>query len=189
MIFDRALTPEESASLLDEVRPLLTAERFHARALVLSDSGATEQWHLEIDKPANAWFLVSEGGTVYEYRDGTVRYGSDPPHHETSISAGATGPAVLAFPERLLVWGGHPGHFRPVLVQRIGRKSLLITFEHGLDPSMRGTLVIDTELGLVTRFMQFRSPQTVLVDVEPGRPIERRVPDAYPELEVIIPEY
>lgn len=87
------------------------------------------------------------------------------------------------------MWGQLPGAFRPVLVQRIGVRSILITCEHGRDPSMRGTMVIDTELGMVVRHLPFGGPVVVLVDVEPGRGIERRVPESFPELAVIIPRY
>ena len=188
MIFDRVLTYDESRAVLDEIRPLLTADRFHARGLV-QDSGGVTQWHVEVDKPRRSWFMVSESGMTYEVSDGVASLGSDPPRTVDDPSEGALGPVALAFPERLLVWGQGANHYRPVLVQRVGSHSILITVEHGADPSMRATLVLDTDLGLITRVMNFISAGVLLVDVELGRSIERHVPRHYPELDVIYPEF
>ncbi|PZQ89913.1 MAG: hypothetical protein DI534_09140 [Leifsonia xyli] len=188
MIFDRALSIEHARGVLDELRPLLTAKRFHARGLT-QDGDRVTQWHVEVDRPARSWFLSSENGTTYEVRDGMATLGNEKPRRVSDLSEGSLGPVVLAFPERLLVWGERPTHYRPVLVQRIGQHSILITIEHGADPSMRGTIVVDTRLGLITRVMNFISRAVVLVDVEIDKPIERRAPEAFPEPDVIHPDY
>ncbi|MDI6022415.1 hypothetical protein QBL02_02530 [Leucobacter sp. UT-8R-CII-1-4] len=76
-----------------------------------------------------------------------------------------------------------------MLAERVGSHSLLLTFEHGSDPAMRGTMVFDYELGLFTRVLYPFSPQILVLDVEVGKKLERFVPDSFPELEVVYPSY
>lgn len=188
MIFNRVLTSEEARSVWNEVDSILNADQFHARAIVQSHD-AIEQWHIEVDKVNNEWFAISQRGHVYEYRDGATYHRGDVLQRPTSLTDGLIGPLQLAFPGKMLIWGQTPGSFRPILVEKVGRRSLLLTFEHQLDPSMRSTLVIDTDLGITTRLMQFNSPYTVLLDVELGRTVERVHRTSFPELEVLTPDY
>ena len=188
MLFDRVLQRDETPVVLSYVRSLLTAERFHGRALV-QVGGSVTQWHLEVDRPARTWFAVSEEGQTREFTnstlfdDGVAMPGDWRNHGPTH------GPAVFAFPEFLHCWGQPRSAPWPMLMQRIGRKSVLVTFEHGADPSLRTTLVIDTELGLMTRSMGIAEEYRVLVDIELGRGIERLRPESYPELEVLEPDF
>ncbi|GAA1316530.1 hypothetical protein ACFSWE_15010 [Leucobacter albus] len=187
MIFDRILSPEESGQVLAQLQALQTFESFHARALV-QDRDRVEQWHIEVDRAGEAWFATAEHGHVEEFRGG-VRFDRGEVFQLPAKLADFLPPAIKpAFPETLGWWGEHDHGYRPVLVERVGRKSMLLTFEHGSDPAMRSTMVFDTELGIVTRTIGFDSA-TLLVDIEPGKPIERHVPASFPELEVIYPDY
>lgn len=109
--------------------------------------------------------------------------------HPTEISSELVGPLIAAFPDRLQWREGRSHGFRPVLIERVGNQSLLLTFEHGADQSMRATLVVDTQLGLVTRVMHFNSPYIMFLDVELDRGIERLTPESFPALEVMYPQY
>lgn len=191
MIFNRALSPAESKEVFPSVRKHITADRFHARGIELNRNNELEQWHIEVDRSAEQWFAVNDHGHTHEYRDGqTFRRGQSVEHHTTMESGrGLVPPLQAVFPGQLRWWGEYSHDFRPVLVETVGKRSHLLTFEHGADPSMRSTMVIDTELGLVTRVMHFGAPYILLLDVELHRGIERVVPETFPEPEVIYPDY
>lgn len=188
MIFNRVLTREEARNVWSEVDSILQANQFHARAIVQSHD-AMDQWHIEVDKVNNEWFAISERGHVHEYRGGVTYHRGDVVQRPTSVTDELVGPLQMAFPGEMLIWGQTPSSFRPMLVEKVGKRSLLFTFEHQLDPSMRSTLVIDADLGLATRLMPFNSPYIVLLDVERGRAVERVYRTSFPELEVITPDY
>lgn len=188
MIFDRVLSDEGSSEVLVQLRELLKAQRFHARGIVQSHD-SIEQWHIEVDLVAEQWFAVDEQGHTHEYSDGVTIHRGQPVEHETDIWDALVGPLIAVFPQRLRWWGELVHDFRPVLAERVGKQSVLLTFEHGADPSMRSTLVADTQLGVVTRVMHFDSPYILLLDVELGRGIERNIPEVFPALEIIFPEF
>lgn len=188
MIFDRILSPHESSLVLSQVQALRTVDCFHARVLVQTHE-RIEQWHIEVDHAAESWFAATENGDIEEFRDGITFHRGEAVTRSTTISDALPTPVTPAFPEKLTWWGEHDHGFRPVMVEHIGKKSILLTFEHGADPSMRSTMVVDTEIGLVTRVMHFDSPYIMLLDIEPGKPIERRTTPSFPELEVVYPNY
>lgn len=188
MILNRVLSTEESPEVLVQVQRLLTANRFHARSIVQSHD-TIEQWHIEVDHSAQQWFAVNDLGQVHEFRDGVTFHHGEPVTRPTDVSSELVGPLLAAFPDRLQWWEGRGHGFRPVLIEQVGNQSLLLTFEHGADQSMRATLVVDTKLGLVTRVMHFDSPYIMLLDVELDRRIERLTPDSFPALEVVYPQY
>lgn len=188
MILNRILSNAESNEVLGQVQSLATASRFHARGIVQSHD-AIEQWHIEVDYSAQQWFAVNDLGQVHEFRDGVTFHQGEPVAHPTDISSELVGPLIAAFPDRLQWWEGRSHGFRPVLIERVGNQSLLLTFEHGADQSMRATLVVDTQLGLVTRVMHFNSPYIMFLDVELDRGIERLTPESFPALEVMYPQY
>ncbi|MHA6693682.1 hypothetical protein [Homoserinimonas sp. A520] len=188
MRFDEVLPLEEAPSVLQEVLELVSIQRFHARGFIQgSDRG--QQFHLEVDKPAQKWFIAFENGETQEFSDGTTMLGGGPLIHNTTFSEPVPMPAALAFPEKLMLWGQRANSARPMLAQNIGARSILITFEHQADASLRSTLVINRDLGLIERVIQFGLPQVVLVDVIPGEPFERHIPSVWPKPEVIYPEY
>ncbi len=188
MIINRTLSPEESTLVFSQVQGLRTVDCYHARALVQSQN-ETEQWHIEVDYRSGRWFAASENGHTDEFHDGVTFHGGKAVDRPTTISDELPPPLESAFPETLPWWGGHDHGFRPVLLESVGKKSVLLTFEHGSDPSMRSTMVVDTEIGVVTRVMHFNSPYVVLLDIEPGRQIERIAPESFPKLEVVYPSY
>lgn len=188
MIFNRVLTTDESKEVFPYLQSLLTTDPFQARGIVQTHS-EIEQWHIEVDRSTDQWFAVNDRGHTHEYRDGATFHRGEPVEHPTTVSSELVGPMLAAFPERLRWWGESDHDFRPILMEHVGQRSNLVTFEHGADPSMRSTMVLDTELGLVTRVMQFDAPYIVLLDVERRRGVERIIPKSFPELEVIYPNY
>ena len=188
MIDGRVLSPAERADVLPQLQTLLTADRFHARG-ILQSGDSIEQWHIEVDYPAAAWFAVNERGDVHEFRDGMTTHRGQSVERPTSFADELVGPLAAAVPARLPWWGERSHDFSPVMIEHLGTHSLLLTFEHGADSSMRATMVVDTTLGLVTRVLHFNAPYILLLDIEPGRPITRITPDAFPTPEVIYPEY
>lgn len=150
---------------------------------------SVEQWHVEVDLVAEQWFVVDERGHTHEFRDGVTIHDGQPVDRKTHVSEEIFDPLTAAFPEQLGWWGEHNHSFRPVLAERVGNQSVLLTFEHGADPSMRSTLVVDAKLGLVTRVVHFGSPFIVIVDVELGRGVERLTPAAFPALDIIHPDF
>jgi len=188
MIFNRVLTTDESKEVFPYLQSLLTTDPFQARGIVQTHS-EIEQWHIEVDRSTDQWFAVNDRGHTHEYRDGATFHRGEPVEHPTTVSSELVGPMLAAFPERLRWWGESDHDFRPILMEHVGQRSNLVTFEHGADPSMRSTMVLDTKLGLVTRVMQFDAPYIVLLDVERRRGVERIIPKSFPELEVIYPNY
>lgn len=188
MIFDRVLSYEESSEVLAQLREFLKAEKFHARGIVQSHD-SIEQWHIEVDLVAEQWFAIDEQGHTHEFCNGVTIHRGETAERPTRAWEELVGPLIAAFPERLRWWGERSHDFRPVLAERVGKQSVLLTFEHGSDPSMRSTLVADTTLGLATRVMDFDSPYILLLDVELDRGIERIVPDEFPALEIVYPKF
>lgn len=57
----------------------------------------------------------------------------------------------LLWPTRLLTWANPQGSFYPVLIQRVGSRSTLFTFEQVDDPAFRQTLIVDRDTGIAKR--------------------------------------
>lgn len=188
MLLDRVLSTTERREVLPWLRMLLTADRFHARGVVQTH-GTIQQWHIEVDRPAKQWFAADDRGHAHEFRDGVTFRRGEPVEHPTSVWGELVGPLPAVFPERLRWWGESDHDFRPMLIERVGMRSHLLTFEHGADPSMRSTMVVDTDLGLVTRVMHFDGPYMLLLDVVPDRGVERITPESFPELDVVYADY
>lgn len=188
MILNRVLSRDEALLARDSIMSYVTLDRFHARGIVQTGN-SIEQWHIEVDRTRQEWFAVDESGHVHEHREHSTVHRGLTTGRVTKITDELVGPLALAFPETLIWWGQHPDGFWPVLIERLGKRSLLITFEHGVDPSMRTTMVIDTELGVVTRILPFNSPMLLLLDVETDRAVQRILPRSFPEPEVLYPDY
>lgn len=52
--------------------------RFHARGFI-QDSDRIQQFHLEVDKPAEKWFIVFENGGTQEFSEGTTTFAGPEP--------------------------------------------------------------------------------------------------------------
>jgi hypothetical protein len=191
-IYDRVLTRADAPAALAEVRRLVTTQRFHARALV-QERNVIRQCRIEVDLPAGQWWTLTrrENGQhrISEHRDGRTFHSGEPVDRELAIHQEAPSALEPVFFDHLLWWGQHERGFWPVLLRRIGTHSVLVTFEHGIDPSMLSTLVVDTRLGLVTRTVSFGAPYVMLLDIEPGLPVEHFVPETWPELYFVHPDY
>jgi hypothetical protein len=58
-----------------------------------------------------------------------------------------------------------------VLIQEIGRQSLLITFEHVEDPAFRATAVANRTTGIIEK-MAILGDVTILTEVVHGAPLD-----------------
>lgn len=98
--------------------------------------------------------MVFDHGARWSYSEGVVQYGDQEPHPADFIGS-LPGELKMLWPTEFLIWGARRTHFRPALVQQLGRRSLLITFEHDEDPAMRQTMVIDRTTGIATRRFEY----------------------------------
>ena len=95
----------------------------------------------------------------------------------------------LLRPEALLMWGRRGDSFYPMLVQEIGRRSLLVTFEHVDDPAFRATAVVNRTTGIIEK-MAILGDLTILTEVEIDVPLARESsPDFIPITDWIRPDY
>ncbi|TFD53935.1 hypothetical protein E3T55_04375 [Cryobacterium frigoriphilum] len=189
LIFDRVLTATESAAVLDEILLLCTATGFHATG-VAQNSGQVTAHHIEVDLTAEEWFLYDPRSRAsYRYHDHTVTA----PHDEfpTHSEFGEFVPDQalrLAFPRKLFVWGRPGDDYRPILVQRLGHHSILITIENRDDAAARGTIIVNTELGLIEKMCR-TTEAVLLTNVQPGLPVERHTPTDLGDLSYQTPSY
>ncbi|MEV4688217.1 hypothetical protein [Microbacterium sp. LWH3-1.2] len=63
-------------------------------------------------------------------------------------------------------WANPHGSFYPVLVQRVGTRSILFTFEQVDDPAVRQTLVIDEQSGIAKRLVGY-DHGLIITSIEP----------------------
>lgn len=135
------------------------------------DRSGIHQFRFWVDEPTAAWEMVLDSGARWSYSDGIVDY-SHGESHPADFVASLPAQVRMLWPTEFLIWGIRPTHFRPVLIQHIGQRSLLLTFEHGADPAMRQTMVIDRTSGIATKRMEYDCG-TVLTNIAP---LDERTP-------------
>lgn len=77
----------------------------------------------------------------------------------------------MAVPDLMLRWGRATDDFHPILIQHIGERSILVTFEYGEDPAFRSTLVIDERDGIARRSYE-HGEATIIRSVRTAEPDE-----------------
>ena len=171
MKFDTILTPAASPSVLAEVVRLTTHRSVWARGVSQSASSLS-QFVAEVDAVTEAWHLVTESGRERGFRDGIAVGEPDPPT-PSSFSRSMPQQVQLLHPVALPMWGRGRESFYPMLAQRIGGHSILLTFEHVNDPAFRATMVIDEAVGAVRKFARL-GDVTILTEVVTDQPFTAR---------------
>ncbi|WP_247041385.1 hypothetical protein [Arthrobacter rhizosphaerae] len=187
MKFNTILSTTESHRVLGAI----VALRHHisARAKGLRQTGSSHyQFVAELDAKAQAWHMVNDRGHVSSAADGIITPEPEPPH-AMAFPRGMPQEIQMLHPEALLMWGRSSESFYPVLLQEIGRKSLLITFEHVNDPAFRATAVVNRTTGIIEK-MAILGDVTILTEVEIDVPLARESePEFVPITDWIRPDY
>jgi hypothetical protein len=98
-------------------------------------------------------------------------------------------PVWMAMPELMVSWGRGHESFSPMLAQRIGTRSILLTFEHENDPAFRTTLVVDEQDGVARRRIDGRDA-TIITGIRAASAGETLPPPRFePITDWIRPEY
>lgn len=149
---DSLLSRSDTQEIVDAVDALRRERRLSGRGTIQSN-GKGRQFQFAVDERHQWWTLAFDDGERQWFRDGIVSRPQDEPRPAEFFHPL---PQLLQmlWPAKLLTWAPR-GSFYPVLVQRVGRRSLLITFEHVDDPAFRQTLVVDEETGIAKRFTGF----------------------------------
>lgn len=187
MKFNTILSPADSQSVLSAI----VALRHHTsvRAKGVRQTGSSlHQFVAELDAQAKAWHMVDDRGHISSASDGVVTAEPDPPH-AVAFPRGKPEEMRLLHPEALLMWGRFGESFYPMLVQEIGRQSLLITFEHVDDPAFRATAVVNRTTGIIEK-LAILGDVTILTEVKIDVPLARdSSPDFIPVTDWIRPDY
>ena len=187
MRYDAVLSEADAAGVLDEVLVATAHDTIAGRGVCQQGAGHY-QFAAELDVSGERWRMVTSDNANYSYENGVVSFPVDPPR-AAEFGVGMPLPVQLLHPVRLLLWGRGRESFRPMLVQRIGSFSTLITFEHRDDPAFRGTLVLDRRVGVIRKRLllgdaivytdvSVDEPLTGLQDVE-FEPITEWVPPEF----------
>uniref|UniRef100_A0A942Y9C4 Uncharacterized protein n=1 Tax=Neobacillus citreus TaxID=2833578 RepID=A0A942Y9C4_9BACI len=151
MRFDEVVTRTDGPAIASEIDMLRTPGRYVLEGVHQVSPEHHWQFRLDIDEPARTWVLERSNGPSSSYRDGSVQ-DEDGESEEPFESSFADGDVTkMALPARLLWWGRGSESLSPVLVQRVGTHSILVTFEHHEDPAIRTTLVVDKNDGIARR--------------------------------------
>ncbi|WP_152031000.1 hypothetical protein [Agromyces aureus] len=152
--FDTVLSRQDTAEVVAAVESLGTKRRLSGRG-VYQGGGKGRQFRFAVDEAEQWWVLEYEDGRRGTYRDGIVDFGGRDEPHEADFFRPLPQTLQLLWPTRILTWANPHGSFYPVLVQHVGRRSLLFTFEHIDDPAFRQTLVVDQETGIAKRLIGY----------------------------------
>jgi hypothetical protein len=187
MKFDTILSAADSHSVLSGI----VALRKHTavRAKGVRQTGSSHyQFVAELDETAEAWHMVNDRGHIFSAADGIITAEPDPPH-AVPFPRGMPQEIQMLHPEALLMWGRASDGFYPMLVQEIGRKSLLITFERGNDPAYRATAVVNRTTGIIEK-MAILGDLTIMTEVEIDVPLAGECePEFVPITDWIRPNY
>lgn len=187
MNLDTVLGRTDSPSVLDKIVALRTHTSMRAKGV--SQSGRSHyQFVAQLDAQAQAWHLVDDRGRrssavgTWHLQDGEAST-------EFVFPRGMPETVQMLYPEALLMWGRRGESFYPMLLQEIGRRSILITFEHVEDPAFRATAVINQSTGIMEK-LAVLGDVTILSDVETGVQLDPEIkPDFLPITDWIRPNY
>lgn len=151
--FDTVLARADTSRVVAAVDELGSERRLSGRGAFQSNS-TLRQFEFAVDEREQWWVLTYDDGQQQRFRDGIVQFGQEGPRDAEFFRPM---PQVLQmlWPTRLLTWANPHGSFYPVLVQQIGQRSILFTFEHVDDPAFRQTLVMDADTGIAKRLIGY----------------------------------
>ncbi|WP_426764271.1 hypothetical protein ACP3TD_17625 [Pseudarthrobacter sp. 1G09] len=187
MNLDTVLGRTDSPTVLDEIIAL--RKHTSVRAKGVSQSGRSHyQFVAQLDAKAQAWHLVDDEGRRSS-AVGTWRLHEGDASTVFVFPRGMPETVQLLYPEALLMWGRRGESFYPVLLQEIGRRSLLITFEHVEDPAFRATAVVNRSTGIIEK-LAVLGDIVILADVEIGVQLDPEImPEFLPITDWIRPDY
>jgi hypothetical protein len=152
--FDTVLGRGDTAGVVAAVESLATERRLSGQG-VSQGGGRGRQFQFAVDEAEQWWVVVYDDGQRQTFRDGVAQFGEQDEPRDAEFFRPMPQLLQLLWPTRLLTWANPRGSFYPVLVQHVGRRSLLLTFEHVDDPAFRQTLVVDEETGIASRFIAY----------------------------------
>ncbi|MGO1398935.1 hypothetical protein [Agrococcus casei] len=153
MLLNRVLDPMDDDRVRSDIAALAGPRAFQVDG-VSQDRQGIHQFRFWVNEPAAVWEMVLDSGARWSYSEGVVDYAHGAPHPIDFI-ASLPSQLRMLWPTEFLIWGARSTHFRPVLLQSVGQRSLLLTFEHGEDPAMRQTMVIDRTTGIATKRIEY----------------------------------
>ncbi|MFE5839588.1 hypothetical protein [Arthrobacter sp. NPDC056493] len=187
MNFDKVLGPTDSPSVLDEILAFRTHTSVRAKGV--NQSGQSHhQFVAELDARAQAWHLVDDQGRTSSAA-GTWLLQDREASMEVVFPRGMPRAVQMLYPEALLMWGRRGESYYPMLIQEIGQRSLLITFEHIEDPALRATAVVNRHTGVIEK-LAVMGDIIILTEVETGVPLDPGIkPEFLPITDWIRPDY
>lgn len=153
MRLDQVLTRAEGLALAQELAMPRRRGAIEVRGAHQERGGSISQFAFALDEASCSWSMQREGGSEQWFEDGVLHSVDGPA--ELSFERSLPPAICMAVPERMRWWGRDRESFTPVLVQRVGEHSLLVTFEHVDDPAFRTTLVVDERDRIARRRIDF----------------------------------
>lgn len=171
MRLDTLLTRADCEDVLQEVAALPTYRTLRVHGVRQDSAHSCHQFYAELDRVNESWYYLQNmpGGEKFSYSDGVLK--TTDPATKLEYPQGMPSEVQMLDPQNLYMWGGRTS-FYPMLVQNIGKHSLLITFEHVNDPAFRPTVVIDRRNGIATRMVKL-GEITILTEVQVDVPLTR----------------
>ena len=187
MNFDTILGQIDSPSVLDEILALGTHTPVRAKGV--RQSGQSHyQFVAQLDANAQSWHLVDDEGHRAS-AVGTWLVQDGEASTEFAFPRGMPEIVQMLYPDALLMWGRRGEGFYPMLIQEIGQRSLLITFEHREDPAFRATAVINRSTGIIEK-LAVLGDVVILTDVKTGVHFDPEIiPEFLPISDWIRPNY
>lgn len=151
---------------LQEILELRQPARFTCRAGWQSHE-SQEFFEVFVDHNEQTWRVNNlTTGIVAHYADGMLHHGPEITPSDNYRKRVTTTALQLIFPEKLPVWGrAGKDTDSPVNTESLSSDEVLVTCASLQDPSIRKTLVVNTGLGLVTRYNDSLTA-TLLFDVK-----------------------
>lgn len=154
MRFDEVLARSDGPAVAAGFAALRTPGRYVLEGVHQDADRRHRQFRLDVDESRERWVLDRSDSPTTWFHDG-VLHTVDGDRADTFAHSTVAGAVVrMALPDQLLWWGRGPESFSPVLVQHIGERSVLVTFEHRDDPAFRTTLVVDEHDGIARRRLE-----------------------------------
>lgn len=172
MRFDELLTRSDGPAIAEELAALRRPARYVLEGMHQESRQKYSQFRVDVDEAAQTWTLVRQRAKLVSYRDGVLHEPDDGLIEVSFARSMVPAPVVrMAVPDLMLRWGRATDDVHPILVQHIGQHSILVTFEHGEDPALRSTLVIDERDGIARRSYE-HGQATIITSVRTAEPDE-----------------
>ena len=179
MNLNKVLGRTDSPSVLDEIVALSTHRSARAQGVRQSGQGHY-QFVAELDANAQEWHLIDDRGRRSSAA-GTWLLQDGEASMEIAFPLGMPKPVQMLYPESLLMWGWRSESFYPMLLQEVGRRSLLITFEHVEDPAFRATAVVNRSTGIIEK-LAVLGDITILTEVKTGVQLDPGIKPEFPPI-------